>query len=470
LPYDRGPSFRKRLSKDRRMMESPGRSPARPRFRTLAVALAALAIVASPPAAAGAVSPDLLPDLVAPSPTSPWLAVTRLGDGQDHLLLRFDGFIHNIGAGALEIRGSQPSNSLMTVTGQRIYREDGSYRDDNSRHPQIQFENADGHNHWHLKGAARFSLWNEGGTTQVASGAKVGFCLQDVEPVDAFASSRVYSSAATEYCKEAQPNASQVFEGISSGWQDVYAAKLPFQWVDVSNVSPGRDRLGAQVDPDNFVLEGNEANNGPTLAGETVTVPGYAPVPMSGIESQPQAITLGAQPYGSPGPPVFKIESGPRHGTLSAPAGAPLAGAQVAYVPNRGYAGPDSFTFSARDASSPFPVQAPVAAVTIPANPRLQALARLPLLTKLRFLRRGRFLLVRARAQRTGMLRIRIKKGKRRLGSCRKPARSGHRFRCAIRLRRHSSPSRARAIVSLLENGRAAAVDTFRLPRRLHRR
>ena len=50
--------------------------------------------------------------------------VARLGDGRDHLLLRFDGSIHNIGPGPLEIRGSQPVNGAMTVTGQRIYRSD----------------------------------------------------------------------------------------------------------------------------------------------------------------------------------------------------------------------------------------------------------------------------------------------------------------------------------------------------------
>jgi Lysyl oxidase len=452
------------------MMESPGHPRARPGPRTLAVALAALAILASLPGAAHAASPDLLPNLVAPPPSNPQLAVTKLGDGQNHFLLRFDGFIHNIGAGALEIRGSQPANGLMTVTGQRIYREDGSSHDDNSRHPQVQFENADGHNHWHLKGAARFSLWNEGGTAQVAPGAKVGFCLQDVEAVDSFAGSRVYSSAATGYCRQDQPKASRVFEGISSGWQDVYAAKLPFQWVDVSGVTPGRYRLGAQVDPDNFVLESSEADNGPALASETVTVPGYVAVPMAGIASQPQAITLGAQQYGSPGPPVFRIESGPRHGRLSAPAGTPLAGAQVAYTPNPGYAGVDSFTFSVHDSSSPFPVQAPIAAVTIPAGGRRQALAKVRLLSKLRFLRHGRLLVVRARARKTGMLQIRIKKGKRRLGSCRKLARSGHSFRCRIKLRRHASPARGKAIVSLLEHGQPTAVNTFRVPRRLHRR
>jgi hypothetical protein len=455
-------------SRDRLMMESPGHSPVRPWAAALAAALAALAMPIFWAVPARAAS-DLLPNLVAPPPSYPQLAVTRQADGQDHLLLRFDGFIHNVGAGALEIRGSQPANGLMTVTGQRIYRDDGSFHDDNSRHPQIQFENADGHNHWHLRGAARFSLWDEGGTAQVAVGAKVGFCLQDVEAVDSFAKPRKYTSAATGYCQEAQPNASQVFEGISSGWQDVYAAKLPFQWVDVSGVTPGRYHLGAQADPDDFVLESSEADNGPTLASEIVTLPGYAAIPMTGLKSQPQVFTLGAATFGSPGPPIFKIESAPQHGTLSVGAGTSFPGPQVTYTPKPGYAGSDLFAYSLRDVSSPFPTKASVATVSVPAN-SAQALAKLRLLSRLRFVRRGRLLIVRARAHTTGMLQIRIKKGKRRLGSCRKTARAGHSFRCAVKLRRHASPRRGKAVVSLLRNGHAAAVEIYRLPRRIHRR
>ena len=155
--------------------------------RHCALAVAAIALITFLPASAARAA-DLLPDLVAPVPTNPAVGVSTLADGHDHLLVRFDGYIHNVGAGALEIFGSNPVNGVMTVSGQRIYTTAGSTRDDTSRHPQIYFENSDGHNHWHLRGAARFSLWNEAGTAEVAAGAKVGFCLEDVDRIDSFAS------------------------------------------------------------------------------------------------------------------------------------------------------------------------------------------------------------------------------------------------------------------------------------------
>jgi hypothetical protein len=435
--------------------------------RAAHAALLAMTITLCLPAPAPAqTSPELLPDLVADPPESPQQPqVERLADGRNRLLVHFDGYIHNIGRGPFEIRGSQPVNGVMTVTGQRIYRANTSFRDDNSRHPPLRYENADGHRHWHLMGAARYSLWDEAGTVEVAPSAKVGFCLLDSERVEGFGpSSKVYTRSRIQYCREGQPNAAQVFEGISPGWRDYYPADLPFQWVDVSDVAPGRYRLGAEMDPDNFVIESNDANNGPALGASTVTVPGYVAAPLTASATNPQAITLVAHAYGSPGPALFRIESAPAHGTLNVSAGAPLAAPQVVYSPRSGFAGTDTFTYSARDPSSPYPLRPRAATVTVTV-PASASSSRVRLLAGLRFRRQGRFLRVRARAKRSGVLRIVIKKGKRRLGSCRKRVRAGRRFSCRIKLRRHASLIRARAIVSLSVNGKRVALVTYRVPR-----
>ena len=433
----------------------------------LAAAAWLLAGVFWVPAAAAA---DRLPDLVAPPPANPRTSVETLADGQSHFLLRFTGYIHNAGLGPLEIGGSDPSGGVMAQTWQRIYQDQGTgSRDDASRHPRITFENADGHEHWHVQGAARFSLWNEAGTAQVAPSAKVGFCLEDVERVDAFApASPEYDSDATQYCRQHQPAAPDIREGISPGWQDVYASKLPFQWVDISDVAPGQYRLGAQVDPDDIVIESNEADNGPTLASEIVTVPGYTASPLAVTVKGTQTIPIAATRYGAPGPAVFRIDSAPRHGRLNVAVGAPVTGS-VAYTPNARFAGTDTFSFSARDPASAFPLHSPVATVTLTAAGKLGQSSRHRLLSKLRFSRRGRFLTVRAHALKTGTLRLRLRKHGRRLGSCTKRARSGHRFRCQIKLRRHASPGGGKLLVRLVRHRKVVATDAFRVPRHLRK-
>jgi hypothetical protein len=421
---------------------------------------------------AQAASPDLLPDLVADAPVNPQpLQVALLGDGQNHLLLRFGGLLHNIGAGPLEIRGANPVNGAMSTTGQRIYRADSTYHDDNSRRPRIEYETTDGHDHWHLKNAARFSLWNEAGTAEVAPGSKVGFCLEDGERVDSFApASPTYSETQIQRCREGQLSPSNVVEGISPGWQDVYGPNVPFQWVDITDVAPGNYRLGSQMDPDDFVLESNEANNGPTLAASTVTVPGYVASPARATATSACTIALDAQQYGAPGPRMFQILSRPAHGRLSTPAG-PFPESEVVYKPNRRFAGADAFSYAVLDSSSSYPLH-PVAAavtVTVPRVRRVRSVSARGLVRGLRFWCHGRFFVAGARARRSGTLRIVIKKNGRRLGTCRMRVRSGRRFRCLIRLRKRASPVGARAVATLVVNGRRRAVRSFRVPRRLPR-
>ena len=52
------------------------------------------------------------------------------------------------------------------------------------------YETADGHNHWHLRAAMRYSLYDAAKTVEVAPSQKVGFCLADSAHTDAFGPSR----------------------------------------------------------------------------------------------------------------------------------------------------------------------------------------------------------------------------------------------------------------------------------------
>ena len=69
-----------------------------------AAAAAVIACAVMPPAASAQVT-ERLPDLVADPPTNPQLQTYAQPDG-NHLLLRFDGYVHNQGQGAFEMRGS----------------------------------------------------------------------------------------------------------------------------------------------------------------------------------------------------------------------------------------------------------------------------------------------------------------------------------------------------------------------------
>jgi len=318
---------------------------------------------------------DVLPDLVA-DPVADVVLSTDASGAADRLLLRFAGFVHNAGQGAVEIRGSRASTAAAMSVDQRVFNAAGGSRYVPSP-AQIAYEEADGHGHWHLMRAARYSLWNSARSAEAAPAMKVGFCLEDSQHVDAHGpGSYVYGGSRDHrFCEWGNPSALSVFQGISAGWRDEYDNELAFQWVDVSDVQPGSYWLRSDVDPDGVVVESVEANQ-VAWASSATTIPGYVAQAVAGgqVESAaPVTVTLSAQRFGDPGAAEYRVESGPAHGALDLATGASRSSPAVVYSPQAGFQGTDSFTYSASDASSAFPRSPAVATVTVsvaaPASP-----------------------------------------------------------------------------------------------------
>jgi hypothetical protein len=327
--------------------------------RLLLAFVAALMLVVPLAVATAAPTDPVLPDLVSDPVERPLIQDYSHPDGTDHLLLRFDGYLHNQGPGDLDVRGSQRSGTRMNRVVQRIYRENGSFGEDSSRAAQFLFETADGHNHWHFKDASHYSLWNEAKTAQVAPSQKVGFCLEDTERIeDNGPEFGVYSIDATLNCRENAPTAANVYTGISAGWRDKYTRSLAFQWVDITNVQPGIYWLRSQADPLNKMIELDESNDG-AFTAEPQVIPGYVPNPIAkGVVSAVGATTIGLSANGfgdGLGAVRYRIVSAPKHGTLNRAVNATFTTPTVAYTPRNGWLGPDTFTYVAYDPNSPYP-------------------------------------------------------------------------------------------------------------------
>ncbi len=190
---------------------------------------------------------------------------------------------------------------------QRVYRSDGSFFDDASRDPRIIFESEDGHDHWHLKNAARYSLWNDDMTAEVTPGMKVGFCLIDSQRRETHGpSSRVYDTGDNNFCGQEEPALASLFEGVSAG----LARHIRLD----TRVPVGRRQrtcrrveynLRADIDPDDVVRESNEVNPGAFRTTDSA-IPGYRANPVA-------AGTVGAS--GLDHDPAFDhvVRLGPRH-------------------------------------------------------------------------------------------------------------------------------------------------------------
>lgn len=148
-----------------------------------------------------------------------------------------------------------------TIASQRVYTHDakgtwqfmfkkpaGSF----SFHPQ--------HNHWHFDNFARYDVLSMTATGDadaiVRTSGKVTFCIIDTEHVDP---NLEHSAQKYVYYYDACHSAG--VQGLSVGWGDMYPYYLFDQHVDVSGLADGKYWLRSTADPDDLLLETNDANN-----------------------------------------------------------------------------------------------------------------------------------------------------------------------------------------------------------------
>jgi hypothetical protein len=375
-------------------------------LRALALILAlGLSLAATNLQAHASGSEPLLPNLVADPPDNTSLA-TDSSTGTARLLLRFNGYVHNVGPGALDFRGAREAPKVSQKTTeevehareheetlpqkteeelatppmkvfQRLYttnegkpEESEKYlerpHDEEPSGGEMIYVNADGHHHWHLQKVAKYSLWNATKTAEVAPAQKVGFCLEDSQHVETNIGPKtaVYADNVAPYrdfCQQYRPNATSVYEGISPGWRDVYSSELAFQWVDVSDVIPGEYWLREDVNPLGVIKE-VAGTNTPAYATSPTIIPGFDAQAQTTSTRMGEATTIGltSKAWSDSATPKYTIVSQTKHGKLGT-----VSKNQVTYTPEAGFTGTDSFTFSAADPNSQFPESPTVATVSI---------------------------------------------------------------------------------------------------------
>jgi len=295
-----------------------------------------------------------MPDLISDRPYI-WREQreTNPEDGSLQRVLAFDGYLHNVGEGSLDLMGNPqiPGDVVQRVFDGENWEEIAA-----DAAPTVRYETNDGHNHFHLIGISEYALYDESRRFKVDDSSKIGFCLVDTEQIEEITDA-FYDIDRYQYCNQDDPDSTELRMGISPGWRDTYDANTTLQWVDVSNVAPGKYWIGAITDPKNEIAESNEDNNGLTYSLNTFPVAGYAPaeVPEQQITRAATPISLPAHAYGLVGDPSWTIVSGPENGSLDVPINAALNHGRVLYTPDEGFSGEDSFEWHVRDGSRIFP-------------------------------------------------------------------------------------------------------------------
>ena len=135
---------------------------------------------------------------------------------------------------------------------------------------------------------------------------------------------------------------------------------VAFQWVDVSDVKPGTYWLAASSDPNNAVIESNEANNGVAFAAAPSVDPGLRRAAGERVERRRRS---DAEQFDARRPGVRR-RPGPGSSRSSAllhterstrRSASRSTGRRSRTQPSASFSGSDSFTYDAIDANSEFP-------------------------------------------------------------------------------------------------------------------
>ena len=201
---------------------------------------------------------ELLPDLDQAVPAE--LEIVEEGDSYR---LVFASAVDNVGRGPLLIDGERPGleTPAMRVR-QLVRRTDGAARM-RELPGEIRYARTETHEHWHLLGFEVYELRAAGEGTLVRPSEKTGFCLGDRyetekgERVEGKPERAIW----TDECGRDQPGLLTLRQGISPGYGDDYDPGLEDQFVDVTNVPPGRYLLVHRTNPERSIEEASYDNN-----------------------------------------------------------------------------------------------------------------------------------------------------------------------------------------------------------------
>lgn len=125
----------------------------------------------------------------------------------------------------------------------------------------LAYDNRDGHQHWHFKDFAAYSLLDSSMVKVVDSG-KEAFCLAPTDAIDITVTGAEWRPWFTDLSSACgDESALWIREVLATGWGDTYAQYRPGQSFEITDLPNGTYYIRVLANPDNVLLEGSSANN-----------------------------------------------------------------------------------------------------------------------------------------------------------------------------------------------------------------
>lgn len=205
--------------------------------------------------------PSTLPDLTA-SPA--WNIRAERQGGRD--LLTFAATTWNEGPSTLITEGFRP-NAQTEVMSVFQYFRNPTTGQVTGKAPagRMHFHRARGHNHWHLKQFARYSLLGSD-KSSIEVSRKQSFCIVPTDAVDLTVPGAVWQPSTSDVggtiCGE--PRSLWIRETLESGWGDTYHQSVAGQALNISDLPNGRYFIEVTVNPSGKLYDVS-ADNDSTL-------------------------------------------------------------------------------------------------------------------------------------------------------------------------------------------------------------
>jgi hypothetical protein len=126
---------------------------------------------------------------------------------------------------------------------------------------ELAFDPKRGHQHWHFKQFAGYTLLNAD-QTQVVRSTKEAFCLAPTDVIDILLPNAVrspYQIGLGTAC--GSPNSIWIREVLPLGWGDTYFQGLPGQSFNITNLPNGTYYIAVEANPNHHLHEQNTDNN-----------------------------------------------------------------------------------------------------------------------------------------------------------------------------------------------------------------
>ena len=199
------------------------------------------------------------PDLVA---LPAWgMDVNNRRDGRS--FLRFGATVWNAGPSPLVVEGFRETDgdtATETMKAYQYFYQDG-VKVGRAFSGRLEYDNHDGHDHWHFRDFAAYSLLDENKGHVVPSG-KEAFCLAPTDLIDLTvegAEFRPFLTGLATACGES--DSLWIREVLAAGWGDTYAQYRPGQSFNITRLPNGKYFVKVLANPDDRLYETTTTNN-----------------------------------------------------------------------------------------------------------------------------------------------------------------------------------------------------------------